>query len=149
MDVLAKLSDLLPGAAAKWTALLSIALSALIFALLPWLLSDTPIAPSLAQKLSVLLLAGAPLLLGSFLILYFVVRHSNNLHSESTKLNNLVAKSEADIKVLASSLQEANAKLLSAQTRAGDVNFTGGAGGSGGDGGAVNLIGSTIRGGDA
>ena len=88
-------------------------------------------------------------MLGSFLILYFVVRHSNNLHSESTKLNNLVAKSEADIKVLASSLQEANAKLLSAQTRAGDVNFTGGAGGSGGDGGAVNLIGSTIRGGDA
>jgi len=75
MNVLTKLSDLLPGAAAKWTALLSIALSALLYFLGGWLLTDTSMPPSLTPKLLILLLAGAPLLLGSFVILFFVVRN--------------------------------------------------------------------------
>lgn len=98
MDAPSKLSDLLPSVQAKWSAFLSITLSGLLYALLPWLLSDTPIAPALAQKLSLLLLAAIPLLLGAFVILFFVVRayhvqtakHTDELAAEREKNNSKI-----------------------------------------------------------
>ena len=84
MEILSKLSALLPGIAAKWTALLSIALSALLYFLGVWLLTDTSMPPSLTPKLLTLLLAAVPLLLGSFIVLFFVVRKHI---AEITELN--------------------------------------------------------------
>lgn len=93
MELLTKLSEFLPGAAAKWTAILSISLSTLLYFLGDWILTDMSIPPSLAPKLLILLLAVAPLLLGSFITLCFVVRtHFLEIELLKERHNNHVAQ---------------------------------------------------------
>src|SRR5712691_4037776 len=101
MDAPSKLSDLLPGLPAKWSAFLSIFLSGSLYALLPWMLSDTPIDPALAQKMSILLLAAIPLLVGSLATLVLVIRHiSRDQNSKALlrELNESYQKSAPRIK---------------------------------------------------
>ncbi len=68
----------LPTVQAKVALSVSIILSGGIYALLQYLQVDTLLPLAQAQKLSLLLIAGLPLLIGSYITLFFVVHAYNN-----------------------------------------------------------------------
>jgi uncharacterized SAM-binding protein YcdF (DUF218 family) len=82
MDAPSKPLELLPTPQARWAAWLSIALAGLLYGLLVWLQVDTLLPLAVAGKLAILLPPAALLLLGSFVVLFFVVRAHNKTVAE-------------------------------------------------------------------
>ena len=74
MEPPAKVEEFLPNIQAKWALWLSLILSGSLYALLVWLQVDTLLPLGIAQKLSLLLLPAALLLIGAIFVLYFVIK---------------------------------------------------------------------------
>ena len=85
MEPPSSLQLLLPTKSAQWILWLSLILSASLCSLLLWLQVDTILPKELAGKLSILLLAAIPLLVGSFSILFVVVRYVRELEAKVNK----------------------------------------------------------------
>ena len=71
-------ASFLPTKPAKVALLSSVALAGMLYALLRYLDADTLLPLAQAQKLSLLLIPGLLLLVGSWITLYLVVRAFNN-----------------------------------------------------------------------
>lgn len=93
MEPTQKAIDFLPTMPAKAALWLSVFLSGGLYVLLQYLQVDTLLPLAQAQKLSLLLIAGVPLLIGSYITLYFVVRAYNNKRVDVTISNLTVPKS--------------------------------------------------------
>ncbi len=77
MEPPAKLIEFLPSTPAKWVLWLSLFLSGSLYALLQYLQVDTLLPLAQAQKLSMLLPSVLLLLIGAYLMVFFVVRAYN------------------------------------------------------------------------
>jgi hypothetical protein len=77
MEPPSKVIEFLPSTQAKWVLWLSLFLSGLLYALLQYLQVDTLLPLAQAQKLSMLLPSAILLLVGAYIVLFFVVKKYN------------------------------------------------------------------------